>query len=273
MAAQTAARLPAHVAIIMDGNGRWAERRGRPRSAGHLEGVKAAKRIVKAASSAGLRFLTLYTFSTENWNRSAREVSYLMFLIKNHLRKEYRFYHDNHIRVVHSGCLDRLPADVVREIRRVTRDTAHYEGMTVNLAIDYGGRDEIIRAVNRLLAAGPGGDEGTRKREGTDGQVTESALRAHLDHPEVPDPDLVVRTGEESRISNFLLWQLAYSELYFSAKLWPDWQEEDLQEALAEFARRERRFGTAGPGEPAGGCARGARGAPSAPSGGRRSRA
>jgi undecaprenyl diphosphate synthase len=242
MAAEIAARLPVHVAIIMDGNGRWAERRGKPRSAGHLEGVKAAKRIVKAASSAGIRYLTLFTFSTENWNRSPREVSYLMFLIKNHLRKEYKFYHENKIRVVHSGCLDRVPPDVVREIRRVTADTAHYEGMTVNLAIDYGGRDEILRAFNRLMG------------EGSNGEVTEAQLRAHLDQPEVPDPDLVVRTGEESRVSNFLLWQLAYSELYFSEKLWPDWHAEDLLAALAEFARRERRFGAA---QPRGGTSRG----------------
>lgn len=235
MAAEIAARLPVHVAIIMDGNGRWAERRGKPRSAGHLEGVKAAKRIVKAASSAGIRYLTLYTFSTENWNRSAREVSYLMFLIKNHLRKEYRFYHENKIRVLHTGCLERLPRDVVRELRRVTADTAHYEGMTVNLAIDYGGRDEILRAVNRLAA------------DGHAGPITEEELRSHLDHPEVPDPDLVVRTGEESRVSNFLLWQLAYSELYFSPKLWPEWQAEDLLEAIEEFGSRERRFGAAGP--------------------------
>lgn len=226
-----AAGLPVHIGIIMDGNGRWAERRGRPRTRGHLEGVKAAKRVVQAASRAGIRFLTLYTFSTENWKRSAQEVSYLMYLIRNHLKKEYDFYRENGIRVVHSGLLERLPRSVAREIQKVTADTAHFLRMTVNLAIDYGGRDEILRAVNRLLA------------DGHQGAITEQDLRCRLDHPEIPDPDLIIRTGEEHRLSNFLLWQMAYSELYFSPKLWPDWGEEDLIEALEEFRRRERRFG------------------------------
>ena len=232
------ARLPVHVGIIMDGNGRWAQRRGKARSRGHLEGVKAAKRVVKAASQAGIRYVTLYTFSTENWQRTSREVSYLMFLIKNHLRREYKFYRDNQIRVVHSGHIERIPPDVARELDRVVRETAHFEGMTVNLAIDYGGRDEVVRAVNRLVAGGAGRP------------ITEEDIRSCLDHPEIPDPDLIIRTGEECRLSNFLLWQMAYSELYFSSKLWPDWGEEELREALDSYCCRDRRFGKQDPDGP-----------------------
>ena len=153
------ARLPRHVGVIMDGNGRWARARGLSRTQGHQEGLEAAKRVVKAASDLGLRFLSLFTFSTENWRRTEKEVSYLMFLICTHLRKEYDFYRENQIHVVHSGDLGRLPEDVRREIDTVTRDTAGFGGLTVNLAINYGGRDEIVRAVNRLLADGaPGRD-------------------------------------------------------------------------------------------------------------------
>jgi undecaprenyl diphosphate synthase len=230
---QPASGLPVHVGIIMDGNGRWAEKRGKPRRAGHLEGVKAAKRVVRAASGAGLRFLTLYTFSTENWNRPQTEVTYLMFLIRQHLKSETRFYRENHIRVMHSGSTERLPRGVLRELARVTADTAANQGLTVNLAIDYGGRDEILRAVNRLRA------------DGREERVTEGQLRAALDHPEIPDPDLIIRTGDECRLSNFLLWQMAYAELYFSPKMWPEWTEADLLAALEEYRQRERRFGTA----------------------------
>jgi undecaprenyl diphosphate synthase len=231
MGAESNAPLPQHVGIIMDGNGRWAQQQGKARTRGHLEGVKAAKRIVRASLQAGVRYLTLYTFSTENWKRTEKEVSYLMFLIKNHLRRESKFYEDNEIRVVSSGNLDRLPKDVLRELQRVTARTAAFHRMTLNLAIDYGGRDEILRAVNRTL------------QEKRNGQISEEDIRSHLDHPEIPDPDLIVRTGHECRISNFLIWQGAYSELYFSPKMWPDWDESDLKEALDAYACRERRYG------------------------------
>jgi undecaprenyl diphosphate synthase len=196
-----------------------------------LEGVKAAKRIVRAALAAGVRYLTLFTFSTENWKRTAKEVSYLMFLIKNHLRRESKFYEENEIRVVSSGNLDRLPKDVVQVLGRVTARTATFDRMTLNLAIDYGGRDEIIRAVNRAL------------QEGNNGTISEEDIRTNLDHPEIPDPDLIIRTGQECRISNFLIWEGAYAELYFSTKMWPDWQESDLKEALDSYCCRERRYG------------------------------
>ncbi len=231
MVADTNVPLPRHVGIIMDGNGRWAQAQGKARTRGHLEGVKAAKRIARAALAAGIRYLTLYTFSTENWKRTAKEVSYLMFLIKNHLRRESKFYEDNEIRVVSSGSLDRLPRDVVQVLQRVTDRTAAFERMTLNLAIDYGGRDEIVRAVNRAL------------QEENAGELTEEGIRSHLDHPEIPDPDLIIRTGQECRISNFLIWQGAYSELFFSSKMWPEWEESDLKEALDSYGRRERRYG------------------------------
>ena len=231
MVAQTKAPLPQHVGIIMDGNGRWAQAQGKARTRGHLEGVKAAKRIVRASLTAGVRYLTLFTFSTENWNRTNKEVSYLMFLIKNHLRREGRFYEDNEIRVVSSGNLERLPSDVLHVLDRVKARTASFDRMTLNLAIDYGGRDEIIRAVNRTL------------QEGKNGKITEQDICSRLDHPEIPDPDLIIRTGQECRISNFLIWEGAYSELYFSSKMWPEWHESDLKEALDSYGCRERRYG------------------------------
>ena len=217
----------------MDGNGRWATARGKPRSEGHLEGLKAAKRVVSAAVEAGLSFLSLYTFSTENWTRAEEEVSYLMFLVRSSLRKEYDFYRRHGIRIVHSGNMEALPLDIVQEIHDVTRDTAGYGGLTVNLSINYGGRDEIIRAVRRHLDQGSGEP------------LTEEGLRRHLDQPDLPDPDLIIRTANERRLSNFLLWESAYSELYFSAKLWPDWDKADLLEALDDYSRRSRRFGGA----------------------------
>ncbi len=230
---QGPACLPVHVGIIMDGNGRWARQRGAHRSAGHREGLKAAKRVVRAASTMGIRYLSLFTFSTENWKRAEREVSYLMFLIRRHLAKEYDFYRENQIRVVSSGDLSRVPEEVRREVARVVEDTAGYAGLTVNLAINYGGRDEILRALDRLAASG--------ERP----PFTERQVRSHLDQPDMPDPDLIIRTGREQRISNFLLWEMAYSELYFSPKLWPDWDGADLQEAVSAFQSRQRRFGAA----------------------------
>lgn len=222
-------RLPVHVAIIMDGNGRWAKARGLPRSEGHREGTETAKRIVKAARSMGIRVLSLFAFSTENWKRAADEVGFLMGLIRQYLVAELEFYRANEIRIVHSGDLSGLPADVAAEIRRAMADTASFEGMTVNLAINYGGRDEIIRAARRVAAAGLALDE--------------ASLRAAMDCPELPDPDLVIRTSGEMRFSNFLLWEAAYSELWFSPKLWPDFEPADLAEAVEAYARRERRFG------------------------------
>ena len=223
--------IPSHIGIIMDGNGRWAKQRGQIRSAGHREGLNAAKAIVKAASDMGLRNLSLYVFSTENWKRTEDEVSFLMVLIKSYLKKEYQFYKDNSIRVVHSGDLSRLPEDIQKEIKTVKEQTSHFTGLTVNLLINYGGQDEVVRSVNSHIKNNPGQP------------ITAEILWSSLDNPELPPVDLLIRTGGEKRISNFLIWQTAYSELYFSDKLWPDWTGEDLQLAVDSFSNRERRFG------------------------------
>jgi undecaprenyl diphosphate synthase len=229
--------VPAHVGIIMDGNGRWAQARGMPRSEGHLEGLRVAKSIVREASALGAKVLTLYTFSTENWGRSRREVTFLMGLIRRNLRKELDFYREHEVRVVHSGDRASLPKAVVEEIEEVVAETAHHDGLTVNLAINYGGRDEIVRSVNRWLASAKGSG-GAKK-------ITAEDLGRHLDHPELPEPDLIIRTGREMRLSNFLLWECPYAELVFSRKLWPDFTPADLRRAFRDFSERERRFGTA----------------------------
>ena len=219
-----------HIGIIMDGNGRWAKERGKPRTFGHSEGVRTAKRIAKAASDMGIEYLSLYTFSTENWKRSEKEVKFLMQLLKKHLREQLSFYRENNIRIVHSGSLDRLPKVIQKEILDVEDLTSDMTGMVGNLVINYGGRDEIVRAVQKL-------------RDKGETEITEDKLSGAMDHPEIPDPDLIIRTGGEFRISNFLLWESAYSELYFSKKYWPDWQVEDLKEALDAFKTRNRRYG------------------------------
>lgn len=225
------ASLPLHLGIIMDGNGRWAQHRGLGRSEGHKEGLKAAKRITQAASDIGIRHLSLYVFSTENWKRAEQEVSFLMFLLKNHLLKEWDFYRENRIRVVHSGDLKGLPAEVQADLVQVQRDTAAFDGLTVNLAINYGGQDEILRAVRRW--------QDSEDRPDLDA----ASFQRFLDQPAFPPVDLLVRTAGEIRLSNFLLWESAYAEFYFSDKYWPDWTEEDLRLALKEFQRRQRKFG------------------------------
>jgi undecaprenyl diphosphate synthase len=216
----------------MDGNGRWAELRKKPRSSGHREGLRTAKTLVKAALDLGIKVLSLYAFSTENWKRTGEEVAFLMDLIGRHLKKEEKFYRENRIRVVHSGDPAGLPERVAGDLGDIRRLTAAYDGLTVNLAINYGGRDEIVRGVNRWLKGREGGES-----------LTEEALSRCLDLPDLPEPDLIIRTGGESRLSNFLLWGSAYAELYFSDKLWPDWTRSDLEEALKFYAARDRKFG------------------------------
>jgi undecaprenyl diphosphate synthase len=223
--------LPRHVGVIMDGNGRWAKSRGLPRTEGHREGLKTAKVIVKAAEDLGIKFLSLYVFSTENWKRATEEVGFLMGLIRQHLRAELDFYRSNGVRVMHSGDTEGLPKDIAKEIRDITAETASFDRMTVNLAINYGGRDEIVRAVRRLVERGI--------------EPSEEALQGAMDHPELPYPDLIIRTSDEMRMSNFLVWESAYSELWFSDKYWPDFGPEDLAMAVNAYASRERRYGGA----------------------------
>jgi undecaprenyl diphosphate synthase len=230
-------RYPAHVAIIMDGNGRWATRRSLPRTEGHRQGLAAAKRIVAAACDVGISYLSLYTFSTENWKRTQEEVSFLMNLIMGHLSAELDFYRDKKVRVVHSGNRVGLAPRLLEEIDSVVRDTAKFESLTVNLAINYGGRDEILRAFKRMTDQEPDHVH-ARLVEGAD-----PGFASFLDLPAMPDPDLIIRTGGEQRLSNFLLWQSAYSELYFCDTLWPDFSKSDFIKALEDFAKRDRKFG------------------------------
>ncbi|MDR1788234.1 MAG: di-trans,poly-cis-decaprenylcistransferase [Treponema sp.] len=226
--------IPPHIGIIMDGNGRWAKGRGLARSAGHLEGLNAAKRIVKAASDLGVRYLTLYTFSTENWKRAAEEVAFIFDLVKQYLCGELAFYRENGIRIRHAGDFSGLPPDVKQELEDAIAETAGFTGMQVILALNYGGRDEIVRAANRALAADQAGDGRP---------FSEAIFEAHLDNPDVPPPDLIIRTAGEFRTSNFMLWQGAYAELYVSPKFWPDWDKPDLMAAIENYSSRERKFG------------------------------
>ncbi|MCL2044576.1 MAG: polyprenyl diphosphate synthase [Treponema sp.] len=219
----------------MDGNGRWARQRGAIRTQGHTEGLKAARRIVKAASDMGIQHLSLYVFSTENRKRAAGEVNFIMGLVKQYLRAELPFCRENNIRVRHAGDAKSLSPDIAMEIANVVEETKALSGMQVILALNYGGRDELVRAFRRLAASG---------KDLT--AVTESDIAASLDNPDVPDPDLIIRSAGEYRTSNFLLWEGAYSELYISAKLWPDWTREDLEKAVDEYRNRDRRFGGVG---------------------------
>lgn len=225
------ATLPGHIAIIMDGNGRWAKLRGQTRTQGHKQGLEVAKAVVKRAADLGVPFVTLYTFSTENWKRTSDEVGFLMSLIRTHLRAELGFYAENGIRVLHAGDISGLPGDIAAEITDISAKTAHYRHTTVVLAINYGGQDEIVRAIRSIP-------------DSKKAALSTSEFNAYLDIPELPPVDLMIRTGGEKRISNFLLWQSAYAELYFSDKLWPDWTGDDLDLAIDDFASRNRRFGS-----------------------------
>lgn len=224
--------VPIHIGIIMDGNGRWAKKRNLPRTNGHKEGLEVAKRIVKKAANLGVKYVTLYTFSTENWKRAQEEVGYLMTLIKSHLRAEFEFYKKNGIRIKHIGNLDGLPNDVKTEILDAVEETSSFTGLTVVLAINYGGRDEIVRAVKSII-----------KDEDSMQNVSEESIRDAFDVKELPDVDLLIRTGGELRLSNFLLWHAAYAELLFSDTLWPDYNEDEFEKNIEEFQSRNRRFG------------------------------
>ena len=228
--------LPRHIGIIMDGNGRWAQAKKLPRSAGHKEGLQSAKAVLNRAAEAGIKYVTLYTFSTENWKRAQEEVSFLFNLVTVYLRKEMDFYRNNNIKVVHSGDPHNIPAGVWKEFVAVCKDTADADGLTLNLAFNYGGRDEIVRAVNRYL-------DNCRKKKTEPGEITEKIIQQHLDHPEIPDADLIIRTAGEQRLSNFLLWSSAYAEFHFSDKFWPDWNGDDLDRAILDYQSRTRRYG------------------------------
>lgn len=225
-----------HVAIIMDGNGRWAKARGLPRTAGHKKGVDAVRRVISAARELGVRYLTLFGFSSENWRRPADEVSDLMHLLRFYLRSELAELHRNGVRLRIIGDRNRLAPDIVQLIEGAENHTGDNAGLTVMVALSYGARQEIVDAARRLATEAAAGtlDPAT---------IDEAAFTGRLYAPDIPDPDLIIRTSGEKRISNFLLWQAAYAEFLFVDTLWPDFQKSDLEAALDEYHRRERRFG------------------------------
>ena len=228
--------VPRHVAVIMDGNGRWAKQRGRPRLFGHRAGADSLRAILRACRDHGVEYLTVYAFSTENWVRPQDEVSGLMSLLKTFLKKDEHELHENQVRLRVTGRLQDLPKAVRSELERVMAATRNYEKGHLILALSYGGRAEIVDAV-RAIAADVGA--GRLAPEAID----EKAIAARLYLPDVPDPDLMIRTSGELRLSNFLLWELSYSEFYFTETLWPDFREADFAKALEEYARRQRRYG------------------------------
>lgn len=233
-------RIPKHIAIIMDGNGRWAAERGKPRSYGHKAGVDAVRCITSECTRLGVKYLTLYTFSTENWSRPADEISALMGLVLTSLEDEIFMKNNVRFRVV--GDIKRLPDDVQLKLHETEEHTAHNSAMTMVVALSYSARWEITQAVREIIserdtALHPFG-KGVAESD-----ITEETISAHLQTNFMPDPDLLIRTGGEVRISNYMLWQIAYSELYFCDTYWPDFNEEELHKAIASFQNRQRRFG------------------------------
>ncbi len=221
-----------HIAIIMDGNGRWAEERGLTRSQGHQAGSEQISIVAKAAGELGVKVLTLYAFSTENWKRPLSEVNFLMGLISRYGKEKLPEMMENGIRLRAIGRISALPAAARRSVEETVAATAKNDRITLNLALNYGGRAEIVDAVNALLKKNPG-----KKK------ISEGDLQDHLYAPDLPDPDLLIRTGGDFRVSNFLLWQISYTEIYISDRCWPDFGAEELRAAAEDFARRQRRFG------------------------------
>ena len=229
-------KLPYHVAIIMDGNGRWATARGLPRVLGHQAGAQAVQRIVEASYELGVKALTLYAFSWENRDRPQQEISELMGLLDEFVRRETPTLMENRIRLRAIGRLDSLPTHVMGNVYRVIATTSGFDRMTLTLALSYGGRQEIVDAARRLAELARRGDLDPE-------QIDETLFAKHLYAADLPDPDLLIRTSGEQRLSNFLLWQISYAELYVTPKLWPDFTKDDLVQAIVEYERRERRFG------------------------------
>lgn len=230
--------FPRHIAIIMDGNGRWARKRRLPRVEGHRRGVKSVREIVTELAKGGeVGYLTLYAFSTENWNRPQSEITVLMGLLKRFCRRELKTMQDNSIRFTTIGAVEGLPADVCKVLDETARKTAGNAGMTLCLALNYGSRDEIARAARCIATEAAAGAISPE-------EVDESLLAERLDTAGMPDPDLVIRTAGEMRLSNFLLWQASYAEFYFTDVLWPDFGKEDLADALRAYTQRTRKYGT-----------------------------
>jgi len=230
------AHLPVHLAIIMDGNGRWAGKRLLPRIEGHRAGAKTVRRVVEECRRLGIRYLTLFTFSTENWNRPRDEVNSLMKLFQHFLASELDNLKKNGVRLRAMGDVERLPAAVLKALKEGEEATSETFQMELILAVSYGGRQEIVSATRKIAAQVANGEISTE-------DINEEALRANLYLPDVPDPDLLIRTSHENRISNFMLWQLAYSEIVVTPALWPDFSLDELHSCLQEYSLRQRRFG------------------------------
>lgn len=228
-----------HVAIIMDGNGRWAQQHGHERSFGHEQGVEAVRSVTEGATEMGIPYLTLYTFSTENWNRPKEEIDMLMRLLTRVIAKEVETFMKNGVRLLTTGRLDTLPEDCQKSMRDAEEITANNKNTTLILALSYSGRSELVDSAKQIA------------RKAANGQlnpddIDENTIQQHLYHPEIPDVDLLIRTGGDLRISNFLLWEIAYAELFFSPIMWPDFRKDHLREILDQYTTRERRFGKTG---------------------------
>ena len=224
--------IPKHIAIILDGNGRWAKSKGMPRSYGHIQGAKNLDRIVEAAYNMGVKYLTVYCFSTENWNRPKDEVDALMKLLRQYMKTAQTRAKKNNIRTRVIGDVSRLDEDLQKSIAELEEASKEYDGINLNIAINYGSRDEIVRGVKKMLE-----DKLSPK------DLNEEVFSSYLDTRDIPDPDFLIRTSGEQRLSNYLLWQLAYAEMYFTDVPWPEFSPEDLKEAVEFYATRERRYG------------------------------
>lgn len=229
-------KLPNHIAIIMDGNGRWAKKRLLPRTAGHKAGVETVRTIIKECKRLGIKYVTLYTFSTENWKRPALEVETLMNLLQNYLKNEIEELNRNDVKLTAIGDIQKLPEPCLNELKKAIKLTKDNKGPNLNLALNYGGRYDITNAVREI-------SKDIENNKLSSEQITEETIKNYLSTKSIPDPDLVIRTSGEQRLSNFLLWELAYAELYFTDVYWPDFKEKDLQLAIYTYQNRDRRFG------------------------------
>lgn len=232
-------KLPKHIAIIMDGNGRWAQQHGHERTFGHQNGVESVRNVIEGAAQAGIKFLTLYAFSTENWNRPKEEVEMLMNLLIQSIHNELEKLNENQIRLLMTGRMQDLPKNCQVELQDAIDKTAHNKGLTVVLALSYSGRAEITDAVRTIALEAQNNQLNVE-------EISSETISKHLYHNEIPDPDILIRTGGDFRISNFLLWEIAYTELFFSPIMWPDFRKQDLLEIIYNFQHRERRFGKTG---------------------------
>ncbi len=229
-------QTPLHIAVIMDGNGRWAKRRGLARFRGHREGTESVREITRECAKKNVKQLTLYAFSQENWKRPKREINLLMRLLKDFLIKERKEIHENNIRLEAIGRIEALPEDVRRELAVTMEESKQNTGMVLCLALNYGGRTEIVDAAKEIA-------DGVKQGKLDIADITEESFKKYLYQRDMPDPDLLIRTGGEMRVSNFLLWEISYTELWVTPVCWPDFRKANLEEALSDYARRERRFG------------------------------